>query len=458
MKNEKSNNPKKELKDNNLKKDNSMEIQEEKEKLYKEMDISPEVRDIIDDVFTDMAKDHNENEIISPEVRDIIDDGFTDMVKDKIEETLEDDSLEALDKEENEAFQHKIMLVNELESLQRNKIIDLEDKIEEYNERYDKLEKKTQEYEERNRALIEKRKEYGEKLRELDEKTKSLERSKNEFDEKTKKLDEAREWFKNLSISMEEKKIDIEKLELKLKKMERTLEKNKREIERKGIELEREKIDLERGIDSQKIWIKEPELKVDEITEKKEEEKGKVEILQDILQQLSYQGDFQSCFVIDGKGMIISEYSNTELNTLAIGAMFSLVSTALLRTVNSLNLHALKYFKMSSANGEFMLKNINISNYERDFIILAYYDESKSTIPKIDQKLTKSAIKPILKSLKKDLNEYSEGSKISWIFDNLIDRINFLKQKFYTTEADSEIIRRNLLNRASIKIKDLFEI
>jgi len=456
VKNEKSNNPKKELKDNNLKKDNSMEIQEEKEKLYKEMDISPEVRNIIDDAFADMAKDHSENDI-SPEVRDIIDDGFADMVKDKIEETMED-SLETFDKEENEAFQHKIMLVNELESLQRNKIIDLEDKIEEYNKRYSKLEEKTEEYEERNRDLIEKRKEYEEKIEYIDDKTKSLETSKNEFDEKTKKLDEARERFKNLSISMEEKKIDIEKLELKLKKMERSIEKNKREIERKGIELEREKIELERGLNSQKMWIKEPDLKVDEITEKKEEEKGKGEILQDFLQQLSYQGDFQSCFVIDGKGMIISEYSNTELNTLAIGAMFSLVNTALLRTVNSLNLQSLEYFKMSSANGEFMLKNINISNYARDFILLTYYDESKSTIPKIDQKLTKSSIKPILKSLKKDLFEYSEGSKISWIFDNLIDRINFLKQKFYTTEADSETIRRNLLNRASFKIKDLFEI
>ncbi|MEE9379358.1 MAG: hypothetical protein V3V33_15140 [Candidatus Lokiarchaeia archaeon] len=451
--NEENNNLKEKQIEENSKKDNSLEILKEKEKLYQDSDLSPDVRNIIEDAFTDMIKDRD----TSPDVKNIIEDPFTDMVKDQIEAETLNESFEAFEKEENEVFEHKIMLVNELESLQRKKIIQLEEKIEEYNARYSKLEETTQEYEDRNRALIEKRIEFDEKVREVYEKTQLLDTSKNEYNVKTKKLDEARERFKDLSISMEEKKIDIQKLELKLKKMERSLDKNRRDIESKRIELEKEKLDFESGLKYQEKFIRETEQKTDEISKIKKEEKGKGEILQDILQELSYQGDFQSCFVIDGKGMIISEHSNTELNTLAIGAMFSLVSTALLRTVNSLGLQKLKYFKIAATNGEFMLKNIDIKNYERHFILLAYYDESKATIPNIDQSLTKSSIKPILKILKKDLFEYREGAKITWIFDNLLDRINFLKQKYYTSEADSEMIRRNLLDKTTIKIKLLFE-
>jgi len=153
--------------------------------------------------------------------------------------------------------------------------------------------------------------------------------------------------------------------------------------------------------------------------------------------------------------MLVSEYNKLELNSMAIGAMFSLITTTVLRTIKNLSLHELEYFKMSSANGEFMLKNINITNYMRNFILLAHYDQSKSFIPR--NKLEKKTIKQILKSVKKDFYEFREGTKISWIFDNLADKVNFLKQKYTIPEGDIEIIRINLLNKTAIKIKELFE-
>jgi len=155
--------------------------------------------------------------------------------------------------------------------------------------------------------------------------------------------------------------------------------------------------------------------------------------------------------------MLISEYSNKKLNTMAIGAMFSLVCTSLLRTVNSLSLQELEYFKLSSTNGEFILKNINLINYERNFILLANYDETNSSLPKLNQKLTKKSIKEILKSIKDDFHEYGNESKTSWVFDNLIEKVNFLKNKYTMVGGDLEAIRINLLNKVSIKIKHLFE-
>ena len=112
---------------------------------------------------------------------------------------------------------------------------------------------------------------------------------------------------------------------------------------------------------------------------------------------------------------------------------------------------------MASTNGEFMLKNIDILNYERNFILLAYYDESNLIIPSMKQKFSKKEIKKIFNSVEKDFNKFGKETKISWVFDNLTDKVNFLKQKYEMSEGDIETIRINLLNNASIKIRELFE-
>ncbi|MFX1269118.1 MAG: hypothetical protein ACFFAK_14255, partial [Promethearchaeota archaeon] len=168
-------------------------------------------------------------------------------------------------------------------------------------------------------------------------------------------------------------------------------------------------------------------------------------------------GNFKSCFLIDGKGMLISEYCNVQLDTVAIGAMFSLICTSTLRAIKSLNLHELEYLKISSNNGEFIFKNINIKNYERNFILLAYYDESNSTVLNTKQNVNKKIIKKILKSTEKDFYKFGNWDNMSWIFDNLNDKINFLKKKYEMPREDLELIRINLLNRTSIKVKELFE-
>lgn len=463
--------------DANKNNDLRSELLQEKEKFYEEENVNPDVKNVLDDVFNEMIKDNGIADIsinfIEPKISDIKkpvekhkDNGH--LSEENIElNTLEINNISAKDNQEYNDFKHKMQLVDELESFQKSKKKELEQKIEEYKIRYEKLEEKLNEYDERNRGLLEKRKEYEDKINEFERKTTKLEESKEEFVEKNKKLDNAREQFKNLSKIFEEKKLDIEKLELKLKKMENVLEKNKQKFEKKIIEFENEKIDFERGRTELELQAREGYAKDYEksmLMEKDDstldiavESKGKVEILHDILQKLSYEGDFQSSFLIDGRGMIISEYSNKKLNTMAIGAMFSLVCTSLLRTVNSLSLQDLEYFKLSTTNGEFMLKNINLSNYERNFILLAHYDETNSSLPKLNQNLTKKSVRKILKSIKDVFYEYEIDSNISWIFDNLFEKVNFLKNKYTMVDGDLEAIRINLLNKVSIKIKHLFE-
>ncbi len=409
----------------------------------------------------------SQDEPISPVVKNVKDDVISTIVEEDRNIKILEESLENLDNEEKIAFDQKLKLINELELVQKEKIKELDNKVEEFKVRDKKLEETVYEYEQRNLSLIEMRKEYQQKLIEIDEKNDLLNQSKNEFEEKTGKLNEARQHFKDLSLSFEEKKLDIEKIELKMNRMEETLERNRRQFERKNLDFEKEKLKFEKGRKELQVSLRESEIDsysnlstVGEsiiTVEVDDKEKGKIELLQDILRELSSKGKFQSCFLIDGKGMIIAEYSNVKLDTMAIGAMFSLVCTSLLRTVNSLSLQALEYFKMSSSNGEFMLRNINISGYERNFILLVYYSEVDLILPKVDQKLGNRSIKKILRSVKRDFNEFGKGEKFSWIFDNLIDKINFLKQTFYLADAESDDLRLNFLSKASNTIKELFE-
>ncbi|MFX0175891.1 MAG: hypothetical protein ACFE85_06650, partial [Candidatus Hodarchaeota archaeon] len=262
-----------------------------------------------------------------------------------------------------------------------------------------------------------------------------------------------------------EKNIELEKREKDLEKFHSSLEKSKFELEKEKIDFEKDKLEFH-------IEKSDVEIKLDELNRKEsiiktdyeefdaeveEEKSGKVEILQDLMKKLSDDGSFESCFLIDEKGMLISEYSNAQLDIIAIGAMFSLISTAVLRAIKSLHLQELEYFKVSSINGEFILKSINIMNYERNFILLAYYDKYNSSLLNIKQIMNAKIIKRIIKSVKKDFYEFGEGTKISWIFDNLEDKIKFLKKKYSTPEKDIEQIRIDLLRRIGIQIKELFE-
>jgi hypothetical protein len=451
----------------------------EDEKIDKEEGETSDNESVFDDTITDITKS------------DKLDKNMINMVENLninvdfepvLNNTLDDSSIE-VDKEDFETLKHRLKLVKELELFHQNKIKEIEEKIKEYNDNYQKLEEKIQETNKYNESLIEKRMEYGDTLKDFEEKTKQLEESRREFSEKTEELDgskrefanrstklqEAREQFMELSKKLEEKKITLNTRENDLEKMQRVLENKKFEIEKNKIEFDRAKLEYE--IEKSDFESKSPklgfedyeeELKDDEeneiIVEKKKEIKGKAEILEDLLQQLMDEGGFNSCYLIDGKGMLISECSTTKFDTIAIGAMFSLMSTNLLRTINSLNLLELKHSKFSSTNGEFILKNISILNYERDFILLAYCDESNLSIPKLEQTLDRKTLKRIIKSVEKDFYSYGGGQKISWILDSLVEKVSFLKQKSQMLKRDVEAIRLDALNTTSNKIKLLFEI
>ena len=451
----------------------------EDEKNDKEEGKSSDIERVFDETFAAITK----NDKLDKDMINMVENFNMDVdFEPVLNNTLDDSSIE-VDEEDYDTFKHKSKLVKELELFHQNKIKELEEKIKEYNDKYQKLEEKIQETQKYNDSLIEKRLEYGDTLKDFEEKTKQLEESRTEFREKTEelegskrefanrstKLQEARDQFMELSKKLEEKKITLNTRENDLEKMQRVLENKKFEIEKNKIEFDRAKLEYEIEKSdfeskSSKLGFEdyEEEQKDDEeneiIVEKKKEIKGKAEILEDLLQQLMDEGGFNSCYLIDGKGMLISECSKTKFDTVAIGAMFSLMNTNLLRTVNSLNLLELKHSKFSSTNGEFMLKNISILNYERNFILLAYCDESNLSIPKLEQTLDRKTLKRIIKSVEKDFYSYGGGQKISWILDSLVEKVSFLKQKSQMLKRDVEAIRLDALNTTSNKIKGLFEI
>ena len=464
----------------NSKDDDNNYIVEELERLYGEESISPEVKGVLDEVFSDMiSKDIESENIGDSDISNInnIDNEsqLLDIEHSEFEEPVIEVSDKVLSAESNEIDEEiskdiEIDLeikegesserINELKMYYESKLKEYKEKNEEYDSRYSKLENLTEEYEERNRKLLEKRVEYENTIKEFEQKSQDLENTTEELKDRSEKLQEAREQFTQLSKQVEEKKIDILKRDKKSEKLHRSLEKTRFEIEKSQIELEKAKFEFE--IERSETEIREKELDdiepshklIDEKAirisiEEERKPKGKTEVLETILRKLSEDGYFQSCFLIDSKGMLISEFSKIKLDKMAIGAMFSLIGSSALRTVDSLRLQELLYFKLASTNGEFIIKNINLRNYNRNFIIIAFYNKSDLTFPDIIQKINKKTIKKILKNVKSDFNESLKESNSSWAFDNLAEKINFLKEKYKMPETDIEVIRKNLLNKVS---------
>ncbi|MFX1445109.1 MAG: hypothetical protein ACFFHV_16975 [Promethearchaeota archaeon] len=438
--------------------------------------IEKEKRSYVQNVKNEILKEGE----FSPEVKEVLDDAFTEIIEDNTEEKTENLSINSLKNNKKGVKLHFDERVNnisekseviaesddkDLETIYQKKLSELEEKIENYNIRYQKLEETIQEYEDRDKKLVEKRKEFEVSINEFRQKTKAVEKSKEEFKDKSEKLREAREHFLKLTRQVEEKKNDLEKRDKELKKLQWILEKNKYDLEKDKIDLEREKLEFELLRSDLERKVKEGDLKnYNEFTKDKvsviegdKKLRGKAEFLRDLLEELTNDGIFQASFLIDDKGMIVSEHSNKLYDAMAIGAMFSLICTNAIRTVNSLNLQELGYFKLSSTKGEFMAKNINLSNYERTLILLAYYDEDSLVNTKRGQKLSKKTINKIMKSIKEDFYEFGQGKEISWVFENLTNRINFLKKKYVSVNKNIEQKRLDSLNKTSIGIKEIFE-
>ncbi len=435
-----------------------------KEQFYKEEDIAPEVQNILDEVFSEMVQDGQENINVEKDINIIIDDSIPESVSEGDHVNL----LEILENIGDDAYKHKIPLLKELILNYNKKFDDLEKEIKKHNEDSIQIEEKKKEYDVSIKEFKERGKFLEQSKNEFEDRVNRLESSKEDFEEQSKKLQVAREQFMSLSKEVEVKKNELNKRESELNNIKRDLEKNKNELEKKKASITR---NIQNQTEDKKGYASEANDSAAlcdltpvydeafwETKQVNDMEKGKVEILQDILQNLSNQGNLQSCFLIDGQGLLISEYSKSKLDPMAIGAMFSLLCTSVLRTVKSLNLNALEYFKLSSENGEFILRNIKINNYERDFILIAYYNKDNLSLQQSNKKLNKKIIKNLLRHIKRDLYFIKKGQQLSWIFENLSERIDFLKDKYCTIEGDINLIRLNLLNNASIKIIELFEV
>ena len=448
---------------------NSKSILDFKDKFYDEAQITPEVKNVLDDVFEEMISEQCESKD-KKEASKFKKNSLNHEESNKIhslksEQILREDSGEREDK--SVVNEDLTMKLNELKNAYKNKIKEITEKSREYKKKYTKLDELTSDYERRNTGMLEKRSEYENMIKEYEVKNQELEDFKEEFKSRNNSLQEAREQFTQLSKQLEEKKSELEKREKKIDKLQQSLEKTRLELEKNKIDLEKDKLDLEiekskkeekdQIIErSNKVFKKEQKHYIDTTIETKP--KGKIEILDDLLRDLSDEGYFESCFLIDNKGMLISEYSQIELDKIAIGAMFSLISNSALRTVDSLRLQELLYFKLASVNGEFMIKNILIRNYPRNFILIAYHEKSSSQDFDLVQKIDKKTIKEILKNIKRDFYDFLDESKISWAFENIKEKIDFLKMKYKIPDSDLEVIRKNVLNKVALEIRQLFEI
>ena len=267
-----------------------------------------------------------------------------------------------------------------------------------------------------------------------------------------------------LSKDIEDKKTEVQKREAHVFNMQKSLDIKRLELEELKEDFEKNKINYIHK------YLKIQPMEATNVVENEEQaqslelqeiKKGKVDILHDLLRELVQQGGFKATFLIDGKGMIISEHSNREMDALAIGAMFSLICTTVLRAVKNLTLNKLEYFKLSSIDGKFLLKSIDITGYDRNFILLGFYDDSVYSRPNKNQKLDRKLIKNMLKDFKKEFEDYNKNyediTSLSIIFDNISERIKYLKQKYCRFEGNIDILRIESLNVASLKISRLFE-
>ncbi|MHA1785000.1 MAG: hypothetical protein ACTSVE_07350, partial [Candidatus Helarchaeota archaeon] len=229
-----------------------------------------------------------------------------------------------------------------------------------YKKAYQDYLAKIKEYEETIEKFNEKKVYYDKTIREFQEKSKLLEESKKEFEDKTRKLELAREHFKLLSKQLEEKKEDIEKRDARLKRAESLIENERNNLEELRNKLEKTRVDLEKKLKEFEDQVRNKARKQKIINEdlitniqkealemiqdkavqfsQKEQSKGRAFVLEQLLDKLLTEGKFSSCYLIDEKGMIISEKVDDTLDSVAVGAMFSLISTSVLRTIKSLNL------------------------------------------------------------------------------------------------------------------------
>ncbi|MCP4763601.1 MAG: hypothetical protein GY870_17650 [archaeon] len=108
-------------------------------------------------------------------------------------------------------------------------------------------------------------------------------------------------------------------------------------------------------------------------------------LLSDILSKLCLSGGFSKCVLLDTKGMIISDYGESEIDKTKIGAMFALIHNNVNRTIKNLNLDKLHILKLMATDVTIYSSIFEVKDYERDFI-LTTLSESNSNDQKGEKK------------------------------------------------------------------------
>lgn len=115
------------------------------------------------------------------------------------------------------------------------------------------------------------------------------------------------------------------------------------------------------------------------------QKKGKYQRLEQLFKDALIEGNFESLFLMDNEGLMISEYSRSSINEKALSALFSLVQNSIMRALDAIDADKLHYVKISIESGEFLIRNIDIENYNKSFILVVFY-KFKDNVGEINNK------------------------------------------------------------------------
>lgn len=182
-----------------------------------------------------------------------------------------------------------------------------------------------------------------------------------------------------------------------------------------------------------------------EVLEKKNlhQKKGKYQRLEQLFRKTLIKGNFESLFLMDNEGLMISEYSKSSNNEKALSALFSLVQNSIMRALNAINADKLHYVKISIESGEYLIRNIDIKNYNKSFILVTFYKFENN---------------------ERDITNKAEVANKKSLFKRVIDTImNYIRSLFRTNSVEISLgnnypknKRVYLINLLADKIEKIF--
>ncbi len=172
---------------------------------------------------------------------------------------------------------------------------------------------------------------------------------------------------------------------------------------------------------------------------------GKYNLLEELFKKMLVEGNLASIFLMDSEGLMISEYSTYDFNKKALSAVFSLVQNSIMRALDAIGANNLDYVKISVESGVFLIKDFEIKNYNKSFILVFFYHSDKNG----------TGYKPEVSRLK------SITSQVTNFFKNMV-KILIKKDEAYNSKntrflnSNTEINRIDLLRLVSDVIENIF--